>query len=125
MPRWPKRVEEPLAPVTNDQSVVAEPVNVKTEKQTVKTKFVPFNGDTKKLEAPIYDKKGRISKPGAPKYYLNMTRTGFDLIKIYRNGKGVSRRLVFPYKTILDTQKCRKNRVAVESLKKSGLPVYN
>jgi len=99
-----------------------EPENSKEERTVLK--FKPFNGDTKKLSPPIFDKKGRIKNSGEPEFFLRQTRTGYDLIKIYRNGKGIARRLVHPFKTVLQNQKCLKNRKTVESMKAAGIPVY-
>lgn len=86
-------------------------------------KLIPFNGDTHKLDAPVMNKRGRVQNAGRPEFYLQPQQSGFDLMKIYRNGKGVARRLVMNYKTILDTPKCIKNRSIVKQLQSHGIPV--
>jgi hypothetical protein len=114
------------APATDAGTVVIDVPDTRKEPEQLRTRtlrFKPFQGDTKKLAPAELDKRGRVKKGGAPEYYLKMTRTGHDLMKVYRNGKGVARRLVYPLKTILETKKCRNNRVFIANLKKAGLPV--
>jgi hypothetical protein len=122
----------------DDEHEVIEPVDVdaegkqeekrdkeilRTEVKEAKQKYPPFDGDTDNLESAELDKGGRLKKAGAPKFYLRPMKNGYDFMMIYKNARGVQRRLVKPIKTVLQTKSNKENVRMVKGLRDSGLEV--
>ena len=64
------------------------------EDEQIESRFIPYTG-SKDLPPAKLDKRGRIQKVGAPHYFLRGSESaGFKLIAVYKNGKGIGRRLV-------------------------------
>lgn len=89
-------------------------------------KFLPWRGNREELEQAEVNESGRVVKAGAPRFFVVKDQ----LIGVYRNGKGVSRRLYANLKlpTVRDQNDIRtidrRRKIASfrELLKHQGIP---
>ena len=119
----------------DDSNVAVLDAEEEQDQEVAKPKFTLLSPGLRKklkpfttlddLEPAVLGKRGRVKTPGEAAYYLLRQRNGFDLMKTYKNGKGTARKLVMPYKTILDNAKCRKNKRVVKELQMLGIPVID
>lgn len=113
-------------PVRSDD-VVGDVAELK--KEASKSKFLPYTGKDD-LPPAVIDKRGRVKKAGEPRYFLNgNSSSGYKLIRVYRNGKGIGRSLVRVLKTSGRTASVNKARYAkdrafLDELRKAGIPGY-
>lgn len=87
--RLKKSEEQGDAPASTE---AAEPSPSKKEQL-----YEGYNGpeslEGKEFE-PKLDSKGKVLAPGKPKYFINRNGDTYKVIAVYRNGKGIARRLV-------------------------------
>lgn len=87
-------------------------------------KYLPYEGKDK-LPLPVRDKRGKVTKKGEPRYFLNgNSSSGFKLIAAKNSGKGVERNLVRVLKIRSNTKRGDKDRKILAELRASGIPGY-
>lgn len=74
---------------TTDPVVAAEKKTLIIGGLTVK----PYTVD-EDLPEPVMGKRGRVKKPGEPRFTISRRGEVVEFVAVYRNGKGVARRLV-------------------------------
>jgi len=91
-----------------------------------RSKFLPWNGNREELESAEINETGRVVKAGTPRFFVNSDQ----LIGVYRNGKGIARRLYASLKIpvirdendIRNMDRRRKIMAFRDLLKRQGIP---
>lgn len=95
--------EQEVQDVQVEPDVLIQPTEKSVELKK-KVSFEPYLGRESlsgEEYEPLKDKKGKAIRAGKTKYFVNRSGNTFELIGVYRNGKGIARRHVRtlkPYK---------------------------
>lgn len=107
--------------------VVIETETPKEEIKTVDEKptnngsgMLPYAGKDS-LPLCVRDADGRVTKVGDSRYFMRSTITGVvELIRVFRNGNGVGRRLV---RILKPRRQDRNDKAIIEGYLKQGIPL--